>query len=154
MSIGLLEAYPGDDYLQSPVDDLWSFYYVAQWAAAYNGFQQGGDILRGLRRFRDDIRGSLKDREFATLNVIDSKIKRASEYGTFLSECGSLLKKWRGKLVELELGWVKAFDNLKRAQVEGHLYAMYYPHFRKLTDKGVLDLLELIAEHFFDGNTR
>ena len=154
MSIGLLRAYPDDDYLQSPVDDLWSFYYVAQWAAAYNGFQQDDDIPHGLKIFREKIRGSLHERDSATLHVLHSRIEDSSEYGTFLSECSTILRKWSIKLTELQLEWRKTLGNLRQTQVEGNLYGVYYPHFRELTDKGVLDLLELIAEHFFDGNTR
>ena len=37
MSDQLLQAMELDvDYLQSPVDDLFSFYFTMQWAAAFN----------------------------------------------------------------------------------------------------------------------
>jgi hypothetical protein len=40
MSDGLLDAIRLDEqYLQSPIDDLWSFYYVVQWAAVFNDVQ-------------------------------------------------------------------------------------------------------------------
>ena len=87
-----------EDYLRSPIDDLWTFYYAAQWAAAYNSneFPKGDDIPPQLKELQNELWGSL----------------------------------------------------LKLKQTEDDPYEIYYPFFRELTDRGVLNLLELMEEHF------
>jgi len=146
----LLGAYVDEDYLRSPIDDLWTFYYAAQWAAAYNSneFSEDAEIPPRLKKLQNYFRGSMPERELATSNISDGQTEDSSEYGKFLAECTPLLRKWQLKVVELQMEWNKRRKALKQKQAEDNPYDIYYPVFREFTDRGVLELLELMEEHF------
>lgn len=69
MSDDLLSAAEyGDDYLQSPVDDLFSFYYTMQWATVFHdqGFASK-DVPISLKRLRDNLLGDRLHRLSTTI---------------------------------------------------------------------------------------
>src|SRR5258705_1183914 len=79
-------------YLHSPVDDLESFYYTAQWAVAFNDGASGGRYNGiELQDFREMIAGS--EREQANAMVRDElcPIPSEAEYGSFFAWSLSLL---------------------------------------------------------------
>ena len=72
MSDDLLEAAKLDiPYLQSPVDDLWSFYYVAQWAAVFNNVDFPGNtpLPVKLLHLRQLLAGTPVERDSGTRKV-------------------------------------------------------------------------------------
>ena len=73
----------GDDYLQSPVDDLFSFYFTMQWAAAFNNQKvpNVGAIPPGLNWIRQKLSGSWKDRLVATQTIIKPAELGEDQYG-------------------------------------------------------------------------
>ena len=78
----------GDDYLQSPVDHLYSYYYTMQWAAVFH--DQGlaaEDAPIKLKRLREDLLGARKDRLFATTKITSLLSLRPHEYGSVLARC-------------------------------------------------------------------
>ena len=44
--------------------------------------------------------------------------------------------------------WEERLEVLKQKQAEDNPYDIYYPIVREFTDRGVLELLELMEEHF------
>jgi hypothetical protein len=147
MSDQLLDAAILDKpYLQSPVDDLISFYYVAQWAAVNNtrDFPDPTAVSDELRLLRQRL-GSSSERERGT-SMITSGVIRPALYGKFLADCRPILQEWRQKLVTLTNDWAEAIESVA-PDVEDQ-YKTYYPLFCEFTDRGVLEVLELVQLHF------
>ena len=73
MSFKLLETLEvPEPYLHSPVDDLESFYYTAQWAVAFNDGASGGKYDgTKIRRFREKITGQNRsEAKFVVQNFV------------------------------------------------------------------------------------
>jgi hypothetical protein len=146
MSDGLLDAIRlNEQYLQSPIDDLWSFYYVVQQAAVFNNVQFASSTpparLLDLRRL---IGGSQMERAHGKLTIISASL-RESECGRFLMECLPILREWDSRLQQLTGDWKDIeMDGL----ASGDSYEAYYPHFRDFTMRGVLELTGLVQQHF------
>jgi hypothetical protein len=134
-------------YLQSPIDDLWSFYYVAQWAAVYNDtmFSDSKSIPADLSELRDFIAG---DQRALGEKTVTGPTLKPSEYGQFLVNCSPILREWVSKLNQLTSDWeqedVASITN-------GDRYSTLYPCFCQYTDRGVLDLVQLVQQYFPDG---
>jgi hypothetical protein len=151
MSIDLLEPEAiniNRPYLQTPVDDLWSFYYVGQWAAAYSSkFLDPEKLSELLLRLRNNLAGSLYQRGHATGTVTDSEVQLlASDYGTFLVESQSLLAPWYSKLKRLSANWTNKMRSFTPAPEDR--YKEYYPLFKEYTRKGVVEYLRLLVEEY------
>jgi hypothetical protein len=136
-------------YLHSPVDDLESFYYTAQWAAAFNDGASGRKYDGGgIKRFRSMIASD--EREGATLMVerelTHTTNREAAEYGAFFTSSLALLSPWVKKLSSLRIDWravmyqVQDLDDKDR---EKHLH----PSFLIYGYRGVKEYFELVHEH-------
>jgi hypothetical protein len=148
MSDDLLEAAKLDiPYMQSPVDDLWSFYYVAQWAAVFNNvnFSTGTPVPTKLANLRRLIAGSQADRALGTRTITRPPLDQA-EYGQFLADCCPILREWESTLDRLTTDWKVA----KVDWTNGNLYEACYPYFWDYTNRGVLEMLQLVQKHFPD----
>jgi hypothetical protein len=147
MSDDLLETAQLDmPYLQSPIDDLQSFYYVAQWAAVFNNtnFPGNAPIPAKLAQLRRRIAGSQTDRSFVTRKVTNPDLN-PTQYGHFLVACCSILNEWDSKLRKLAAKWDAAEVG---SFTDGNLYHECYPHFRDFTDRGILELVQLAQQYF------
>jgi len=149
MSGGLVNTartWPRSPYLHSPVDDLESFYYTAQWAAAFNDGASGGRYNgTKLREFREMIAGG--ERAQATNEVTSlSHIFAEVEYGPFFARSLRLLAPWRSKFVTLRQDWTEILYNAslrdgndKEEYLRLNFYIFGY--------RGVVEYLELVHEH-------
>jgi hypothetical protein len=148
MSDGLLNAARlQKPYLQSPVDDLWSFYYVAQWAAVFNNmnFPDPTLVPADLADLRRLIAGSQDQRSTGLVRMVTGPDLDPTEFGQFLADSSSLLRDWQVKLTRLTTEWNSAkVDRL----TDGSLFHSRYPYFRDFTNRGVLELLQLVQEYF------
>jgi hypothetical protein len=147
MSRDLCYAYKHNrSYFHSPVDDLWSFYYVTQWAAAFNNSSLDPEGLPGpLLDLRDDLARSDDSRENATTSITSRDGLRSSAYGTFLTNSQLLLAAWRPKLNKLQddLEWYR--ENLGTgADSEDKLHQ----YFKDITKRGVMDYLRLLKDRY------
>ena len=84
-------------YLQSPIDDLESFYHVFVWAILHNELSQE-TLTPGERKFRDMLSGSSADR--------------------FLAQKDLLLIKFPSRIVSQLKGVIKAWDNAQNGLQE------------------------------------
>jgi hypothetical protein len=147
MSRHLLTAAALDKpYLQSPVDDLVSFYFVAQWAVVNNNrdFPDPAVVSDELQLLRKLLAGSLSERELATTMIresLDSEV-----YGTFAAECQPILQEWDRRLMMLTQDWRRTLKTIGPHIADQH--RVYYPLFRKFTDRGVLELLQIVQARF------
>ena len=133
------------DYLQSPVDDLYSFYYSMQWAAAFHDQELGAkDIPFELKTFRDDLLGDRKDRLFATFQITGPSSLSPLEYGSVLTQCHPVLRAWYWKLQGIRDDWKK---NQSKVQEQEKNTEIYIPLFSAFALRGVATLAELVYEY-------
>jgi len=137
-------------YLHSPVDDLESFYYTAQWAVAFNdgasGEKHDGD---GIREFREMISG---ENRFSAAHEVRSEYpgfweRREEEYGAFFVNSTALLRPWLKKLDALISDWSPVADQgaeaLEGTKMKEHLTDSFLVY----GYRGVAEYFQLIHEH-------
>ncbi|KAJ8503339.1 hypothetical protein ONZ45_g10942 [Pleurotus djamor] len=119
-------------YLQSPVDDLCSFYYVGQWAALFNqgAEDQNRTLSPRFLKLRNSVDGSAEARTSATADVGKSPL-------------GGILKHTlRSLLVD---NWIEAkAPGQDLVGAEAHQF--YMPLFFKFAYRGVKEYLEILKE--------
>ncbi|KAF5374079.1 hypothetical protein D9757_010719 [Collybiopsis confluens] len=109
MSDALLEAQARQrNYWHSPIDDYYSFYYVAQWACIWNPLNEPKDP-DDLDALRTDIAGT--SRGIATYKVTGERPMTLEMYGAFFTEARPFLQDWCRALQRLEVVWVNNRDN-------------------------------------------
>ena len=148
MSDGLIRTLRRPEpYLHSPVDDLESFYYTAQWAAAFNDGANGRkhDGAK-IQEFREMIAGD--ERPLATGMVQKSldPLTAGSKYGPFFASSLSLLVPWLDRFVTLRRDWNRVENraaefNSKDKETHLGLNFLIYGY------RGVAEYLELVHEH-------
>jgi hypothetical protein len=90
----LSAAERGRDYLQSPLDDLFSFSYTMQWAGAFQDqVFVGKDISFELEIWCENLLRDRKDR-LDTTNQIILSLLTPLEYGSVLADCKPMLRDW------------------------------------------------------------
>jgi len=150
MSKDLVDAlWSSQSYLHSPVDDLESFYYTAQWAAAFNdGASRGKHDGGGIQEFQEKISG---DKRLSAIDDVRSRYpgfweRREQEYGTFFVNSAALLRLWLGKLDILKADWPRLMDQakgLEDTKMKEHLT----DNFLVYGYRGVAEYFEFIHEH-------
>lgn len=147
MSTKLVETleYP-EPHLHSPVDDLESFYYMTQWAVAFNDGMNGKrhDGIK-IQRFREMIAGDRREQAVIKVRQDISPRTAEADYGLFFARSLPLLAPWREKLVTLSRGWVDVMDEaaelneMDREENMGLNFLIY-------GYRGVAEYLELVHQ--------
>ncbi|KAF9644695.1 hypothetical protein BDM02DRAFT_3190360 [Thelephora ganbajun] len=152
MSADLLGTLRSSDlYLHSPIDDLESFYYTAQWAAAFNDGASGGKHDGNkIQEFRKMIAGSANDRYRARGMVRDDLFPDSAmvseEYGPFFTRALVILSPWTQNLVAMSRDWRRVMDRIRALDDrdrEEHL-ARNFPIFAY---RGVEEYFQLLHQH-------
>jgi len=133
-----------DPYLHSPVDDLFSFGYTVQWAAAFNDGASGRkhDGTK-IQRFREMI---ADDRRGDAVMLLGRLAPSLAEHGPFFVQSLVLLVPWWTKLSALARDWSFAMehtDALKGKDKEERLRL----NFLTFGYRGVGEYFELVHEH-------
>ena len=134
-------------YLHSPVDDLESFYYTTQWAAAFNDGASGRKHNGAeIQEFREMIAGDRRHQ--ANAMVLEELFPLMEEpgYGNFFARSLSVLTPWLGKLSALRRDWtltqrMAAGSNDEEMEKHLGLGFLIYGY------RGVAEYLELVDEH-------
>jgi len=145
--VNTLRTTPKKPYLHSPVDDLESFYYTAQWATAFNDGTSGGRYNgTTIQDFRDMIAGG--EREQATNLVVTSlqPLTAEEEYGPFFARSLYLLVPWKDKLTAINRDWINVLHKANLCDAKDReeyldLNFLIYGY------RGVVEYLELVHEH-------
>ncbi|KAJ7639177.1 hypothetical protein FB45DRAFT_904903 [Roridomyces roridus] len=123
-------------HLRSPTDDLYSFFYLAQWAAV---FHPSADHLPFVKGLRDDISGPGRSdgtNEIKQLTYLNPDLR----YGLFLNFLGPVFKDWLNELDTLAVN----FDVTTRGESDvKKLRAAFFAS----AYQGVADLIEVICKH-------
>ena len=144
MSDGVLTAAQHSlDYVQTPIDDLYSFYYTMQWAAVFHDQEFAAkDIPIELKLLRDSLLGTQNDRFFTTNRITDMDPPLQShEYGSFLAKCQPLLRAWYFELQGIRADWRGCQAELKGQETKAEIYI---PLFLTFAGRGVAKLAELV----------
>ena len=92
------------NYLQSPVDDLFSFYYTMQWAAVFRNQEFAAkDIPFELKILREKLLGN--NRSATTLQITAPSLLFSHEYGLVVAKCHPVLRAWYLELQSLRVDW-------------------------------------------------
>jgi hypothetical protein len=137
-----------DDYLQSPVDDLYSFYYTMQWAASFHDQEfTAKDVPKKLKALRDGLLGTPRDRYYFTGKITSPSSLSLLEYGSVLVKCQPVLRAWYSELQSLSADWKDLQSQLKGQDKNGEIYI---PLFSTFALRGVATLAEVVFEHTKD----
>jgi len=134
-------------YLHSPIDDLYSFYFTAQWAAAFNdgasGRKQDGTKIK---RFRVMVAGSERARATAIASKKRPSLTVRQEYGPFFAQSLALFGPWWERLTALYGEWqgvMNEAEALEGEDKEKHLGR----NFLIIGYRGVGEYFKLVHEH-------
>jgi len=139
-------TWPRSPYLHSPVDDLESFYYTAQWAVAFNKGASGGRFNGPeIQDLREMIAG--RERAMATIKVTSlTPFSAEAKYGLFFARSLRVLTPWRLKFFTLCQDWSDVLHsaslrngNDKEEYLRLNFYIFGY--------RGVVEYLELVHKH-------
>ena len=134
-----------NSYLQSPVDDLYSFYYTMQWAAVFHNEEFAAkDVPSHLDIFRKKLLGNQDNRLFVTSKINDLIPLEPLEYGSVLVSCQPVLRDWYTELQRLRVDWHDCRKGLKGQEVKGEIYI---PLFLTFAVRGVAMLSEVVHKH-------
>ena len=148
MSSGLLRSIRrSEPYLHSPVDDLESFYYTAQWAAARNQGSDAGrietDDLKTLRA-RLSVTADIRFQATLLLHRINPNSQEdIRKFGTFLPKLQPVLKEWYPSILMLMKSWRTVKDGVGEADVSQY----YIRHALAFAYRGVADYLNIVHKH-------
>jgi len=136
-------------YPHSPVDDLESFYYTAQWAAAFNDGATGGKHDgASIREFREMILGDGRLAATHALMLKGPDFWREEEqqkYGAFFANSTTILRPWFGKLNTLAIDWQSVLIQARKLEDTEKEYLA--DNFLVFGYRGVAEYLQLIHEH-------
>ncbi|KAF9649200.1 hypothetical protein BDM02DRAFT_3142988 [Thelephora ganbajun] len=152
MSADLLDTlWSSDPDLHSPIDDLESFYYTAQWAAAFNDGTSGGKYDGNqIERFRKMIAGSANER-YRARGMVRGVLRPTSvtvveEYGPFFARSLVILGPWNTGFDTLGADWRDVMDQaraLDDREKEKHLAR----NFLIFAYRGVKEYFQLLHQH-------
>ena len=133
------------DYLQSPVDDLYSFYYTMQWAAVFHDQEFAAkEISFDLKFLRESLLGTQNDRLYVTSQISDSP---PLECGSVVSNCHPMLRAWYMQLQGLRADWKGCLSKLKGRETKAEIYKHLFSTFAV---RGVATLAELVHKYTKD----
>ncbi|KAF9650144.1 hypothetical protein BDM02DRAFT_1513122 [Thelephora ganbajun] len=138
-------------YLHSPIDDLESFYYTAQWAAAFNDGASGEKYDGNkIQRFRKLITGSANERYRARGMVRGdlrpTSVTVAEEYGPFFARSLVILRPWNTSFDTLGADWRDVMDQV-RALDDGEKEKHLARNFLIFAYRGVKEYFQLLHQH-------
>ena len=138
-----------DDYLQSPVDDLFSFYYTLQWAVVFHDreFSTKEDVPSKLEKLREYLLGNRGDRLSTTVQFASRFPLRPREYGSVVAKCHPLLRAWNSELEDLRVDWLNCQYELGGHEAKAEIYQ---PLFLTLAVRGVAAFAELVYKYTKD----
>ncbi|KAJ3502472.1 hypothetical protein NLJ89_g8873 [Agrocybe chaxingu] len=149
MSRGLLQSIELNfKYLQSPVDDLFSIYWVALWAILNNVHtERSEDELW----WRMKITKGYLHRSDASADICKLPLrqwKQLQQHSPILQQWSPVLKAWFQSLDRLEDDWRNTVDPSYDVKPGNSPGEYYLPHFHYFALRGVADFLEMIQPHY------
>lgn len=140
----VLETPTSKPYLQSPVDDMESFYWVALWAALRNN--KVHTQTEQEKKWRKGIRGNTLERTAIAYEVgLPAAPGELKAYNPILRSMWPLLATWRHSLVALRAEWKEHLFHAGDWSNDTNIL-----YFDKLAYKGALTFLHAMKTHIAD----
>lgn len=145
MSASAREVYESPEpgpYLQSPVDDMESFYWVALWASLRNK-TVSGDPTKEERKWRKGLRGNTLERTGVSHEVGGSDYSgQLHKFNPILRLMWPVLATWRDSLSDLRRDWKSHLDNPAEWCPDTNIF-----YFDLFAYKGVLAFMRALDKH-------
>ena len=131
----------GTPYLQSPVDDFFSFFFTAQWAAIFNDvkLEAGGEVPVTLASWRTKVGEGKDPRDGVSMKIMKPKDLKKQYHGSFMCEVQPFLRHWRTKLGFLNRDWDRAAEEIEQSQSFEETCRRLFCEY---TDRAVIDIIE------------
>ncbi|THU87483.1 hypothetical protein K435DRAFT_341841 [Dendrothele bispora CBS 962.96] len=126
----------GLPYLQSPLDDMHSFFWTALWCALGNE-----EMSEKEDEWETRLEGSIDERD-RTMHEILHQETFEEEHCSLLRGMSPLLRDWERNLLTLNGDWEVAWKSVKDRKVEEKLLVFHCFAFR-----GILEVVKLVAKH-------
>lgn len=127
--LGFLNSPPSKPYVQSPVDDLESFFYITLWAV-FNNFRIDQND------WQVDLNGNMKTRAYVVLKVMEGD----GSFPTIVREAQKFLHEWKFSLSALRSDTGEFLNDpadRDKIRMTWHQFAV----------RGVTELLRLVKKH-------
>jgi len=129
-------------YLQSPVDDIFSFFYSALWATLWN--ENIEEIPSELETWRQKVRGTSDNREAVIHDLVDERFN--IDLPKIVRDMNPLLQEWHKGLDALVSDWIDIYRG------DPEKFASRFPpdkllEFDIFAYRGVLLFAELALKH-------
>ncbi|KAJ3730942.1 hypothetical protein DFJ43DRAFT_1082134 [Lentinula guzmanii] len=126
------------NYVHSPVDDYYSFYFLTQWACAFHDLspEEKPTSPQYLTDLRMRLAGHVSDRDAATRTITGASNLIAEEYGAFLPQAQQFLRDW-----DKSFTWINEWGNLARSQVFRNATS-----FLEIAERGLLSFLHVVVD--------
>ncbi|KAJ7883666.1 hypothetical protein B0H14DRAFT_3857259 [Mycena olivaceomarginata] len=145
MSVRLREAFSASEpYLQSPLDDLWAFFYTAVWATLFHARRPSTEVLPMSSQemtWRLHLRSRSADEREGTIKRIVQVKDFQKQFPPMLRAMAPVLKDWLSALDQLEDAWT---DRQHKASTTG---GVGLPDFNHLAYSGVQDFIHIFTNH-------
>ena len=128
-----------EDYLHSPVDDLESCFWVALWSVLFNKDHEELLSTRECAMRESLARTNKSEAAYYLGSLVPPK-----QLSNIMQRFQSTLRAWWGKVRDRSHVWE---DEVLVNSPEGAGKEHYLPHFHHFALQGVVDVLEVMAEH-------
>lgn len=138
----LLAIRKGTTYLQSPLDDLYSFFWTAVWATLFNpkGARSTDEIL-----WREDMRGTYSVRDAIATEMRDKAIVASAEHSRIVTDMLPIFGDWWIALDAMRVEWLKFAVHAPTAENESSRF--YLPQFNTFAHRGVVKFAQIVHKH-------
>uniref|UniRef100_A0A0W0GCR8 Fungal-type protein kinase domain-containing protein n=1 Tax=Moniliophthora roreri TaxID=221103 RepID=A0A0W0GCR8_MONRR len=128
-----------DQYLQSPVDDLHSFFWVTLWAVMFNGLNRTRSIKE--KRWQGQLVNSAASKASVVLELHPSP--RSTGNSPITEQMKPLLIEWYDAMQKLNNDW-SVVSRLPDGIEAREWYLLHFHHF---AFRGVVETLQLMLKH-------
>jgi hypothetical protein len=136
------------DYLQSYVDDLFSFYYTMQWAAVFTIRSSLLKIFLWISKYCARTFWELERIDLSPPNEVLFFKFSPREYGSILADYQPVLRDWYVELQSLKADWKNCQLEQKGKKTNAEIYIPLFSTLALL--KGVATLAEVVYRHTTD----
>jgi hypothetical protein len=148
MSLGLHDAMIEDtEYLQSPLDDLESFFWLACWAVLFNDCKANEKRSKVETKWQQSLRNADSDAKRSFVGRL-TETTPSNGWSQILTEFHPLLRAWWGVRIELQEDWkITVTDEvLEKMSCTSRKQFLLY-HFHRFALAGVKKVLSVLALH-------
>ena len=131
-------------YLQSPVDDLHSFYWVAQWVVLFNTYNKSRRSELEHEWQRDISDGDVTSKPSVARDI--KQVYPKSGHSPITMEWAVFLKEWYNTLEKLSNDWIEEVVS-DEAAIGTEAAGFFQKKFHIFAFRGLVDFMEVVSRH-------